>query len=146
MPGDPENIPSIQFADMAQSSVKFDENGDGMARYTIYNYQKNPVDGTFDYAVIGKWYSELMMEAKDVIWSSSYEAEVMTTTTTTTTSTSRPTTGSSPGWSPSGSSGQVSDSFGTTLGGPSIIPRSVCSFPCKTGEIMIMNTVRPPII
>ena len=26
---------------MADSFVKFDEHGDGLARYTIYNYQKN---------------------------------------------------------------------------------------------------------
>ena len=36
---------------MAKSTVKFDEKGDGPARYTIYNYQKNHADSTFDYKV-----------------------------------------------------------------------------------------------
>ena len=40
---------------MADSSVKFDKNGDGIARYTIYNYQKRLSDGATDYKVIGKW-------------------------------------------------------------------------------------------
>ena len=34
---------------MADSSVKFDKNGDGIARYTIYNYQKRLSDGATDY-------------------------------------------------------------------------------------------------
>ena len=49
------NIYFFNFSDMADSSVKFDKNGDGIARYTIYNYQKRLSDGATDYKVIGKW-------------------------------------------------------------------------------------------
>jgi hypothetical protein len=38
-------------SDIGKSIVKFDEKGDGPARYTIYNYQKNLADNTFDYKV-----------------------------------------------------------------------------------------------
>ena len=39
------------FTDMAGSQVMFDERGDGMARYTIYNYQPT-LDGRYEYKVI----------------------------------------------------------------------------------------------
>lgn len=39
------------FLDLAGSIVKFDEKGDGPARYTIYNYQKNSKNQGFDYKV-----------------------------------------------------------------------------------------------
>ena len=35
---------------MANSTVKFDEKGDGLARYTIYNYQRAS-NGKTDYRV-----------------------------------------------------------------------------------------------
>lgn len=38
------------ISDIANSTVRFDEKGDGLARYTIYNYQKNS-DNTTDYKV-----------------------------------------------------------------------------------------------
>ena len=43
-------ISSIYVSDVANSSVKFDEKGDGLARYTIYNYQKDEQNNT-DYKV-----------------------------------------------------------------------------------------------
>ncbi len=36
---------------MANSTVRFDENGDGIARYTIYNYKQNETTGNYDYEV-----------------------------------------------------------------------------------------------
>ena len=36
---------------MAESIVKFDEKGDGPARYTILNYQKNAETNGYDYKV-----------------------------------------------------------------------------------------------
>ena len=36
---------------MAESIVKFDEKGDGPARYTIFNYQKNDRNNGYDYQV-----------------------------------------------------------------------------------------------
>ena len=133
---------------MADSSVKFDENGDGIPRYTIYNYQKNyDYDDNTDYNVIGKWHSQLMMDAKDVIWS---DSEAMTSTTTSTVSAasyqtlsyedleSEMTTTMSPMTTISNAQ-QLWDQ--DQIGDANAIPQSVCSFPCKTGEIMIMNTV-----
>ena len=37
--------------DLAESIVKFDEKGDGPARYTIFNYQKNDQNNGYDYRV-----------------------------------------------------------------------------------------------
>ena len=37
--------------DIADSQVKFDSSGDGLARYTIYNYQKNSQNNGYDYKV-----------------------------------------------------------------------------------------------
>ena len=133
---------------MADSSVKFDDNGDGIARYTIYNYQKDET-GRSDYKVIGKWHSELMMDAKDVLWS------FWDPTTTTVSPGMWPTTTLSPTLVAEDS--EAADET-TTLAAlepamttwpdafasaelDNAIPQSVCSFPCKTGEIMIMNTV-----
>ena len=39
------------MADLAESIVKFDEKGDGPARYTILNYQKNAETNGYDYKV-----------------------------------------------------------------------------------------------
>ena len=39
------------FSDIADSQVKFDSSGDGLARYTIYNYQKNSQSNGYDYKV-----------------------------------------------------------------------------------------------
>ena len=36
---------------MANSTVKFDEKGDGLARYTIFNYQKKLEGAGYDYKV-----------------------------------------------------------------------------------------------
>ena len=36
--------------DVANSTVRFDDKGDGLARYTIYNYQKDAENNT-DYKV-----------------------------------------------------------------------------------------------
>ena len=41
----------LTVTDMANSIVKFDEHGDGLARYTIYNYQKNTKGSGYDYKV-----------------------------------------------------------------------------------------------
>ena len=38
------------FSDIADSTVKFDSKGDGLARYTIYNYQRTE-NGKTDYKV-----------------------------------------------------------------------------------------------
>ena len=38
---------------MANSTVQFDDKGDGLARYVIYNYQKSPRGKTDYKAIIG---------------------------------------------------------------------------------------------
>ena len=41
----------IFIPDVANQSVRFDDKGDGLARYTIYNYQKDENSNTSDYKV-----------------------------------------------------------------------------------------------
>lgn len=112
--------------------MKFDHKGDGLARYTIYNYQRDARTGKTDYKIVGKWHNALNMNADDVVWTA-YEQNGQTST--------RPTTTHSP------LSNESLDASQTTLvpssnAGDGRIPTSVCSKPCKAGEIMIMNTVR----
>ena len=157
---------------MADSSVKFDKNGDGIPRYTIYNYQKNALDDNTDYKVIGKWQEQLMMDAQDVIWSLPVELEAGDKETTTSKTATNPTdlpsyyetspplyydTDRQPDYSEHAVDGIVSTVLPSEVGQTTLltsrpelleesnvinaIPQSVCSKPCNTGEIMIMNTV-----
>ena len=48
---DGNNFDCLACSDIADSIVKFDESGDGLARYTIYNYQKNSHNNGYDYKV-----------------------------------------------------------------------------------------------
>jgi len=115
------------FADVANSTVKFDEMGDGLARYTIYNYQRDS-RGKTDYKVIGKWYNELKMDVKDVMWSWSSVTSTTSQSTTPIVLLANETTETPP-----------PPALPVNRGGP---PTSVCSLPCKQGQIMKMNTVR----
>lgn len=130
--------------DMAQSSVKFDKNGDGIARYTIFNYQKDE-NGRSDYKIIGKWHSQLMMDAKDVIWSYVDPSTTTTMVPEVSSSTTSLTSfnGSEDNFYETTTMVGQTNAFGMTEEhlDDDGIPQSVCSFPCKTGEIMIMNTV-----
>lgn len=138
----------IFIPDIANSTVKFDSKGDGLARYTIYNYQRNEM-GKTDYKVIGKWYNELKIDVDQVMfWStvpnSKEKSKASKTTTLSPNSVlvdlnedlkhkkdNRATTG------------EQNESVGTEIQllQEDKIPTSVCSLPCKVGEIMIMNTV-----
>ncbi len=158
--GHPENVKRRTFvrqlyeraiSDIANSTVKFDSKGDGLPRYTIYNYQKDETTGATDYKVIGKWHSELDMNVDDVMWTidvaagadedlstAAFEADSNLTLSAVTlmppqTSTERASVST---LVPVSSSSAVSDGRS--------IPTSVCSLPCKAGEIMIMNTVSRP--
>ena len=53
MTKDENNLDCLACSDIADSIVKFDESGDGLARYTIYNYQKNSHNNGYDYKVKG---------------------------------------------------------------------------------------------
>ena len=121
--------------------------------------------------VVGKWFNGLNLNIEDIMWSfpepppSSADAATLTPPSTTLTSmaVSAPplgVTGSSGG---DGDSALVSDVDGVMTHRPGdvgaatastppqapvtdpydLIPTSVCSLPCHSGEIMIMSTVRP---
>ena len=115
--------------DIANSTVKFDSKGDGLARYTIYNYQRDTRTGKTDYTIVGKWHNELNMNADDVVWPAEHQAKSTST----------------PSPSPqSNASLLISDLHPTAFPskeGKSPIPTSVCSEPCKAGEIMISQAV-----
>ena len=122
--------------DIANSTVKFDNKGDGLARYTIYNYQRDARTGKTDYKIVGKWHNELNMNAEDVVWTA-FEQNGQTSARLITTR------------SPLSNESRISDLHATqstsvpsSKAGDGRIPTSVCSKPCKAGEIMIMNTVR----
>ena len=111
-----------------------------MPRYKIYNYQKQ--EDITDYQVIGKWYGgELDLQVEDIMWSKEPLPTTSTSTTSTTSSSSPPTT-SIPMESTLVSSLSTTTMAPTTTAVIKTIPQSVCSFPCNTGEIYIMNTVR----
>ena len=182
----------LLFPDIANSTVKFDDKGDGLGRYTIYNYQVDK-DNKTDYKVkkkhhhverenvvrafflqvVGKWFNGLNLNIEDIMWSfpepsSSADAATLTPPSTTVTSmaASAPplgVTGSSGGGGGGGDSALVSDvdgvmthrpgDVGATASTPphapvtdpyDLIPTSVCSLPCHSGEIMIMSTVSRP--
>ncbi len=90
------------------------------------------------------------MDPSNVIWSSHGEAwrlttpkTLMTSTAPTESSTVFSTASSGGGLVTVGGNGEDSgdDDYFDEAISDNGIPRSVCSFPCKTGEIMIMNTV-----
>ena len=47
-------IATLLFLGVSGQTVRFNELGDAMGRYTIYQFQKL-VDGTYDYIAIGNW-------------------------------------------------------------------------------------------
>ncbi|KYN05154.1 Metabotropic glutamate receptor, partial [Cyphomyrmex costatus] len=61
----------LYFADAAGSEVKFDEHGDGLARYEILNFRKgtnnNGANG-YHYRVVGKWYNSLDIRTEEMVW------------------------------------------------------------------------------
>ena len=42
---------TVSSADLADSLVRFDRHGDGLPRYTLYNYQQNSRATGWDYKV-----------------------------------------------------------------------------------------------
>ena len=45
---------AVYLAGVSGQTVRFNEDGDAMGRYTIYQFQKLP-DGHYDYVAIGNW-------------------------------------------------------------------------------------------
>ncbi|XP_044742127.1 metabotropic glutamate receptor [Chrysoperla carnea] len=61
---------NVSFIDLAGSEVKFDRQGDGLARYDILNYQKlaNNASG-YHYRMVGKWLiNSLKLNLNELIW------------------------------------------------------------------------------
>uniref|UniRef100_T1L4Q2 G-protein coupled receptors family 3 profile domain-containing protein n=1 Tax=Tetranychus urticae TaxID=32264 RepID=T1L4Q2_TETUR len=83
---------NIQSRDLEGSEVRFDECGDGLGRYNIFNFQSlDSNSSTYGYVRVGQWRdNELNIKENTIIW----------------------------------------DSFSSQE-----IPTSVCSEPCKVGEI-----------
>ncbi|XP_069988823.1 metabotropic glutamate receptor isoform X1 [Penaeus vannamei] len=64
-----EYLLNVSFKGVVGSQVKFDERGDGPARYTIYNFRKIPGTTSYNYSVVGTWYRELNLNLSEVSWS-----------------------------------------------------------------------------
>nr|XP_034175458.1 metabotropic glutamate receptor [Osmia lignaria]XP_034175459.1 metabotropic glutamate receptor [Osmia lignaria] len=62
---------NVSFEDEAGSEVKFDEHGDGLARYEILNFRKSDQNGTngYHYRVVGKWSHSLDISTEELVWS-----------------------------------------------------------------------------
>ncbi|XP_077983546.1 metabotropic glutamate receptor 3-like [Glandiceps talaboti] len=58
-----EDILKVNFIDMVNSDVRFDKQGDGLGRYDIMNYQKDPETGTYSYNKVGQWVDVLHMDS-----------------------------------------------------------------------------------
>ncbi|XP_064537682.1 metabotropic glutamate receptor [Drosophila montana] len=64
---------NVSFVDLAGSEVKFDRQGDGLARYDILNYQRLDNSSGYQYKVIGKWFNNLEINLDTVVWNKENE-------------------------------------------------------------------------
>ncbi|KAH8309912.1 hypothetical protein KR059_003996, partial [Drosophila kikkawai] len=64
---------NVSFIDLAGSEVKFDRQGDGLARYDILNYQRLENSSGYQYKVIGKWFNGLQLNSETVVWNKEAE-------------------------------------------------------------------------
>ncbi|KAH8323927.1 hypothetical protein KR074_003157, partial [Drosophila pseudoananassae] len=64
---------NVSFIDLAGSVVKFDRQGDGLARYDILNYQRLKNSSGYQYKVIGKWFNGLQLNSETVVWNKDVE-------------------------------------------------------------------------
>ncbi|XP_055922412.1 metabotropic glutamate receptor isoform X1 [Eupeodes corollae] len=64
---------NVSFIDLAGSEVKFDSQGDGLARYDILNYQRLDNSTGYYYKVVGKWFNQLELNLHDVVWNKEVE-------------------------------------------------------------------------
>ncbi|KAH8272471.1 hypothetical protein KR044_007720, partial [Drosophila immigrans] len=64
---------NVSFVDLAGSEVKFDRQGDGLARYDILNYQRLDNSSGYQYKVIGKWFNSLELNLETVVWNKEQE-------------------------------------------------------------------------
>ncbi|KAK8787418.1 hypothetical protein V5799_022805 [Amblyomma americanum] len=62
------------FQDIAGSTVQFDQLGDGLVPYRIYNYRRLSNSSEYDYVPVGRWEPyTLQLNSEKVRWSSSDE-------------------------------------------------------------------------
>uniref|UniRef100_A0A1A9WYC5 G-protein coupled receptors family 3 profile domain-containing protein n=1 Tax=Glossina brevipalpis TaxID=37001 RepID=A0A1A9WYC5_9MUSC len=60
---------NISFIDLAGSQVKFDRQGDGLARYDVLNYQRvEPNSSSYYYKIVGKWFNSLELNINQIVW------------------------------------------------------------------------------
>ncbi|XP_032588820.1 metabotropic glutamate receptor isoform X2 [Drosophila mojavensis] len=64
---------NVSFVDLAGSEVKFDRQGDGLARYDILNYQRLDNSSGYQYKVIGKWFNSLELNLDTLVWNKANE-------------------------------------------------------------------------
>ncbi|XP_006820959.1 metabotropic glutamate receptor 3-like [Saccoglossus kowalevskii] len=55
-------ILNVSFKDMVKSQVSFDEQGDGLGRYDIMNFQKDQHTGLYAYKKVGHWANVLYLD------------------------------------------------------------------------------------
>ncbi|XP_017469484.1 PREDICTED: metabotropic glutamate receptor-like [Rhagoletis zephyria] len=67
---------NVSFIDLAGSVVKFDRQGDGLARYDILNYQRLENSSSYHYKVVGKWFNQLEINITDVVWNKESELPI----------------------------------------------------------------------
>ncbi|XP_071810181.1 metabotropic glutamate receptor 3-like isoform X1 [Asterias amurensis] len=60
-----EYILNIEFQDIVGSLVSFDEKGDGLGRYDIFNFRRDS-DNHYSYVRVGEWHGELGLDPNSV--------------------------------------------------------------------------------
>ncbi|XP_043218072.1 metabotropic glutamate receptor-like [Amphibalanus amphitrite] len=62
-------ILNVSFTGLAGNQVKFDENGDGVARHTIFNYRWNSDTRQYEYKAVGRWQEgRLTLRTDSIRW------------------------------------------------------------------------------
>ncbi|XP_070557629.1 metabotropic glutamate receptor 3-like [Ptychodera flava] len=57
-----QEILRVNFKDMVGSDVRFDQQGDGLGRYDIMNFQWDPFSKSYKYVKVGHWANRLYMD------------------------------------------------------------------------------------
>ncbi|XP_064488692.1 metabotropic glutamate receptor-like [Ornithodoros turicata] len=65
-----EYLLNVTFEDMAGSVVRFDQKGDGLAPYRVYNYQRPWNSSRYEYRPVGRWLisDDLQLNLDEVMW------------------------------------------------------------------------------
>ncbi|XP_043238837.1 metabotropic glutamate receptor-like [Amphibalanus amphitrite] len=124
---------NVSFTDIAGSKVQFDARGDGLARYTIFNFQR-VANGQHQYKVIGQWgQGELNMSRGEVQWNGGTDPDRPPPRPSQSPSDGRDLTPLTP-TDPDG------DLWVTDLTPVEVsVPLSVCALPCGVGEVKLMQ-------